>query len=149
MTAALQLVQTIARQPGHGVHVVTTTRIRYERTDDEIVRSGVTDHTGRVRFYIPRAELVTAGGNKVVETTRLNLDTGDSRTTIARTPLSETHPDFYFDLTRSDGTRIDTLALPGGFFLNFQSSRIGTRAHPFTINFGGDHGLVVVFDPGG
>ena len=54
--------------------------------------------------------------------------------------------DFYFRLTKADGSSLDTLQLGTGFFKNFQSARIGTPASPFTITFGGV-GLIVA-DPG-
>jgi hypothetical protein len=81
-----------------------------------------------------------------VETTRENLDTDVSTTSTQRTNVPERNPDFYFRLTRANGTTIDTLQLPAGFFVNFESRRIGTRANPLTITFGG--GGPIVLDPG-
>jgi hypothetical protein len=81
-----------------------------------------------------------------VETTRLNLDTDRETTSTRRTAAPEARPDFYFRVTRANGTVVNTLQLPAGFFLNLQSARIGTPANPLTITFGGA-GPVVVLDP--
>ena len=123
-----------------------TTKTHFERTADETFREVTADRTGRVRIYIPRNKLGSKAANKVVETTRLNLDTEEERTTTTRTPVFESHPDFYFRVTRPDGSSVDTLQLGTGFFLNFQSARIGTPTNPLTITFGG-LGVIVV-DPG-
>jgi hypothetical protein len=40
---------------------------------------------------------------------------------------------------------VDTLQIPSGFFLNFQSARVGSFAAPLTIAFGG--GRPVVLEP--
>ena len=60
--------------------------------------------------------------------------------------MAEALPDFYFQVTRPDGSRLDTLQLGAGFFKNFQSARIGTPANPLTITFGGVGPIVL--DPG-
>ena len=117
--------------------VVTTKRTRFERTPDQRFGEAVTDHAGRVRFYIPRDKLASKAGDKVVETTRLNLDTDQQTTSTRRTPVPEPNPDFYFRVTRPNGTVVDTLGLPSGFFLNFQSRRVGTPSNPLTISLGG------------
>ncbi|HEX8178343.1 MAG TPA: hypothetical protein VF525_02255 [Pyrinomonadaceae bacterium] len=122
-----------------------TTKTHFERTPDETFREATTDHAGRVRFYIPRDKLASQAGVKVVETTQLNLDTDRETTSTRRTAVAEARPDFYFRVTRPDGSTVDTLALTTGFFRNFQSARIGTPAHPLTIMFGG--GGPVVLDP--
>jgi hypothetical protein len=118
-----------------------TRRTHYERTADEIVREATTDHTGRVRIYVPHDELASQAGSKVVETTRVNLDTEEETTSTRRTPVFEAHPDYYFRVTRPGGTALETLELPRGFFLNFESARVGTPANPLVIALGG--GLVV------
>lgn len=126
--------------------VVTTVKTTYQRTGDEMIRQGTTDHSGRVRLYIPRDQLANKGGNKVVQTTRLNLDTDKETTSTRRTPFPEKRPDFYFRVIRANGTAVDTLQMSGGLLLNFQSARIGTPAQPLTFTFGG--GRVVIADPG-
>ena len=115
----------------------TTTVTHFERTTDETFRDVVADRAGRVRIYIPRDKLVSKGATKVEEITTLNLDTDEETKSVRRTPLSEARPDFYFRVTRSDGSSVDTLQIPGGFFVNFTSARIGTPTNPRTITFGG------------
>ena len=123
-----------------------TTETRFERTADETFGEGTTDHTGRVRIYIPRDKLGSKAGMKVVKTTRVNLDTERETTSTRRTAVPEPRPDFYFRVTRPDGSAVDTLQLGAGFFTNFQSARIGTPANPFTVTFSGIGPIVV--DPG-
>ncbi|HEU5131967.1 MAG TPA: hypothetical protein VFT26_07695, partial [Pyrinomonadaceae bacterium] len=123
-----------------------TTVTHFERTSDETFRDSTADRNGRVRFYIPRDKLSSRAGTKVVEKTRENLDTEQITTTVTRTAVSEARPDFYFRLTKADGSSLDTLQLGAGFFKNFQSARIGTPANPFTITFGGVGPIVA--DPG-
>lgn len=123
--------------------ISTTIKTSYERTGDETVQTTTTDSTGRIRIYIPRNKLVSKAGNKVVQTTRLNLDTDQETTSTRRTPVSEARPDFYFRLTRPNGTTVDTLQIPAGFFLNFQSARIGTPMQPRVISFGGTGGVIL------
>ncbi len=125
--------------------IAITTKTHYERTSDESFGEATADYAGRIRFYIPRDRLASKAGNKVVETTRVNLDTDQTTTSTRRTPVAEPNPDFYFRVTRPNGTVVDTLSQPAGFFLNFQSRRVGTPANPLTITFGGG---LVVFDPG-
>lgn len=143
---------TTAHQTPAGTFSVTT-HTRYERSADEQFREATTDHAGRVRIYIPHDALGSRAATKVIETTRLNLDTDVVGTTTKREAVREGRPDFYFRVTRADGTSLDTLELPAGFFLNFQSARIGTAANPLTISFGGTvvgggaNGGLVVFDP--
>lgn len=134
-----------SHQTPQGV-IVTTTTTRFERTADEVFREATADHTGRVRIYIPRDKLASRGGTKVVETTRLNPDTDRETTSTRRTAVPEARPDFYFHVRRADGSALDTLQLPAGFFPNFQSARVGTAANPLTITFGGVR-PPVVFDP--
>lgn len=122
-----------------------TTETRFASTTDEMFREATADRNGRVRFYIPRDKLGSKGGVKVVETTRLNLDTDKETKSTQRTSVPEARPDLYFQVTRPNNTTIDTLNLASGFFKNFQSSRIGTPANPHTITFGG--GLGGVLDP--
>jgi hypothetical protein len=136
---------TQSSQPTPGGGVVITKRTRFVRGSDETFRQVTTDHAGRIRIYIPSDKLASKAGSKVVETTRLNVDTERETTSTVRTPIPEARPDFYFRIARPNGTFIDTLGLPAGFFLNFQSSRIGTRASPLTITFGG--APIVVLDP--
>lgn len=126
--------------------VATTVRTTYERTSDQTVRQAMTDHTGRIRIYIPRNQLASRGGNKVIQTTRLNLDTDQETKSTRRTAFPEARPDFYFRVIRANGRSVDTLLMPSGLMLNFQSARIGTPSHPLTFRFGG--GGVVVTDPG-
>lgn len=123
--------------------ISTTIKTSYERTGDETVQTTTTDFTGRIRIYIPRNKLVSKAGNKVVQTTRLNLDTDQETTSTRRTPVSEARPDFYFRITRANGSTIDTLQIPAGFFLNFQSARIGTPTQPRVISFGGTGGVIL------
>ena len=123
-----------------------TTKTHFERTSDETFREGTTDHAGRVRIYIPRDKLASKAGMKVVQTTRVNLDTDVETTSTRRTPVPEARPDFYFRVTRPNGSAIDTLQLGAGFFRNFESARIGTPMNPLTITFGG--GGPIVVDPG-
>ena len=123
-----------------------TTVTRFERTSDETFRDVTADRNGRVRIYIPRDKLASKAGSKVVETTRLNLDTDEETKGVRRTAVPEPLPDLYFRLTRTDGSSLDTLQLGTGFFKNFRSARIGTPASPLTITFGGVGPIVV--DPG-
>ncbi|QOY85585.1 hypothetical protein [Paludibaculum fermentans] len=123
--------------------ISTTIKTTYERTSDETVQTATTDHAGRIRIYIPRNKLASKAGNKVVQTTRLNVDTDKETTGTIRTPVSEARPDFYFRVTRPNGTIVDTLQIPAGFFLNFQSARIGTPTQPRVISFGGSGGVIV------
>jgi hypothetical protein len=127
-------------------HFKVTTRTHFERTADETFRDLIADRNGRIRIYIPRDKLLSNAGRKVVETTRLNLDTDKETTSVMRTPVSEARPDFFFRLTRTDGTSVDTLQLESGFFKNFQSARVGTPTNPLTITFGSVGPIVV--DPG-
>jgi hypothetical protein len=125
---------------GHRTHTgefSVTTHTRYERTPDEMFREATTDHAGRVRFFVPHDGLGSKAANKVIETTRMNLDTDEVRTTTRREAVPEARPDFYFRVVRGNGTAVDTLQLPAGFFQNFQGARIGTPANPLTISFGG------------
>ncbi|MBI1354367.1 MAG: hypothetical protein GC160_08475 [Acidobacteria bacterium] len=127
-------------------------KTHFERTADETFGEFTTDFAGRIRVYIPSDKLVSRGGNKVVETTRINLETGDETTTTRRTPFPEANPDFYFRVKRANGTVVDTLSLPAGFFVNFRSHRVGTFNNPLTISFGGGvlggtHGGVLVLTP--
>ncbi len=123
-----------------------TTETRFERTSDETFGDVIADRSGRVRFYIPRDKLVSKAAMKVVKTTRVNLDTDRETTSTKRTPVPEARPDFYFRVTRPDGSVVDTLQLGAGFFLNFQTASIGTPTNPLTITFGGIGPIVV--DPG-
>ena len=123
-----------------------TTVTHFERTSDETFRDVTADRNGRARFYIPRDKLASRAGTKVVEKTRENLDTEQITKTVKRTAVSEARPDFYFRLTKADGSSLDTLQLGAGFFKNFQSARIGTPTNPFTITFGGVGPIVA--DPG-
>ena len=124
-----------------------TTKTHFERTADEVFRDIVADRNGRIRIYIPRDKLRSRAGTKVVETTRENLDTEEVTTTTTRSAVPEPLPDFYFRLTRTDGSSVDTLQLGSGFFKNFQSASIGTPTNPLTITFGGGT-LPIVVDPG-
>jgi hypothetical protein len=135
---------TTATQTPQGP-VAVTKRTSFVRTADERFAQVTADHAGRVRFYIPHDKLGSRAGTKIVETTRENLDTDEVTRTTQRTAVPESRPDFYFRVTRANGTAIDTLQLPAGFFQNFQSARIGTRANPLTITFGG--GGPIVLDP--
>lgn len=138
--------RTTAHQTPNGV-IATTTRTTYERTRDEAVRTGTTDYSGRVRMYIPWDGLATRGGVKVEEIRRWNVDTDDEEGpgAMRRTNVREARPDFYFKVTRGNGSVVDTLQIPSGFFLNFQSARVGSFAAPLTIAFGG--GRPVVLEP--
>jgi hypothetical protein len=118
----------------------------FERTADETVRDIKADRNGRVRIYIPRDKLVSKAGVKIVETTRVNLDTDKETKSVQRTSVAEPLPDFYFRLTKTDGSTLDTLQLGTAFFKNFHSARIGTPTNPLTITFGGIGPIVV--DPG-
>jgi hypothetical protein len=143
---------TTSGQSGPTGDFAITTRTRYVRTADEVFGEATTDHAGRVRFYVPHDRLTSVGGSKVVETTRTNLETDEVTTSTTSTPVAESRPDFYFRLTQPNGAVVDTLQLPAGFFLNFQSARVGTPAHPLTIAFGGvviggGGGGVLVLDP--
>lgn len=131
------------RQSSHG-NVRTTVRTFYERSGDELLARGKTDSAGFVRLYVSKDDLQTKGGSKVVETTRLNVDTDQQTTSRVRTPFPEQAPDLYFRITRADGTSVDTLQLPGGFFLNVQHAQVGTPQRPLTVTFGGDGPPVVV-----
>ncbi|MCC6591115.1 MAG: hypothetical protein IT168_30800 [Bryobacterales bacterium] len=119
-----------------------TTKTSFQRTPDEALAEGTTDSSGRVRFYIPKDKLKTKGANKVVETTRTNLDTDEEIKSTRRTPVPEERPDLYFRVIRANGTTSDTLQVRSGFFLNFQSARVGTPASPLVIDFGGGVGGV-------
>ena len=141
---ASQLALQHGAPGGTGPTTTTTTRTRFERTSDEVVASTVTDQSGRIRIYLPHDQLGTQGGQKIVETTRKNLDTDAETTTVTKTPLAEAQPDFYFRVTRANGETIDTLGVPSGFFLNFHSARVGTRASPLVISFGGHSNQVHV-----
>jgi hypothetical protein len=135
-------------QTGHHTpagNFTITTATSFERTADEMFREDTTDRAGRVRFYVPRDKLASNAGVKVVETTRLLLDTDEETTTTQRTPVPEARPDFYFRVTRPNGSTVDTLQLTPGFFKNFVSTSIGTPTNPLTITFGG--GLLNVLDP--
>jgi len=123
-----------------------TTVTHFERTADETVRDIKADRNGRVRIYIPRDKLVSKAGVKIVETTRVNLDTDKETKSVQRTSVAEPLPDFYFRLTKTDGSTLDTLQLGTAFFKNFHSARIGTPTNPLTITFGGIGPIVV--DPG-
>ena len=123
-----------------------TTVTHFERTADETVRDIKADRNGRVRIYIPRDKLASKAGVKVVETTRVNLDTDKETKSVQRTSVAEPLPDFYFRLTKTDGSTLDTLQLGTAFFKNFHSARIGTPTNPLTITFGGIGPIVV--DPG-
>lgn len=68
--------------------ISTTIKTTYERTSDETVQTATTDHAGRIRIYIPRNKLASKAGNKVVQTTRLNVDTDKETTGTIRTPVS-------------------------------------------------------------
>jgi hypothetical protein len=143
---------TTSGQSGPTGDFAITKRTRYVRTADEAFGEATTDHAGRVRFYVPHDRLTSVGGSKVVETTRTNLDTDEVTTSTTSTPVVESRPDFYFRLTPPGGAAVDTLQLPAGFFLNFQSARVGTPAHPLTIAFGGvvvggGGGGILVLDP--
>ena len=136
--------RTTAHQTPNGV-IATTTRTHYERSVDETVRQGTTDFTGRVRMYIPWDSLATRGGVKVEEIRRSNVDDADDEgtTSTRRTDVREARPDFYFKVTRGNGSTVDTLQIPSGFFLNFQSARVGSFASPLTIAFSGGRPLVL------
>jgi hypothetical protein len=123
-----------------------TTVTHFERTPDETFRDITADRNGRVRIYIPRDKLASRAGTKIIEKTRLNLDTDQETKTVTRQAVAERLPDFYFRLTKLDGSSLDTLQLGTAFFKNFQSARIGTPTNPFTITFGGVGPIVV--DPG-
>jgi len=123
-----------------------TTVTHFERAADETVRDIKADRNGRVRIYIPRDKLVSKAGVKIVETTRVNLDTDKETKSVQRTSVAEPLPDFYFRLTKTDGSTLDTLQLGTAFFKNFHSARIGTPTNPLTITFGGIGPIVV--DPG-
>ena len=140
--------RTTSHQTPNGL-IATTTKTRYERTADEAVRQGTTDHSGRVRMYIPWDGLATRAGVKVQEIQRWNVDTDEEAgpASSRRTDVPEARPDFYFKVTRGNGSVVDTLRIPSGFFLNFQSARVGSFSAPLTIAFGG--GLPVVLEPVG
>ena len=123
-----------------------TTETRFQRTSDETFGDVIADRSGRVRIYIPRDKLVSKAAMKVVKTTRVNLDTDQETTSTRQTPVPEARPDFYFRVTRSDGSVVDTLQQGIGFFKNFLTARIGTPTNPLTITFGGIGPIVV--DPG-
>ena len=136
--------RTGSRSPAGNFSI--TTKTHFERTADETFRDTIADRNGRVRIYIPRDKLASQAGTKIVETIRENLDTDAVTTSVKRTPVPEPRPDFYFRLTKTDGSSLDTLQLGAAFFKNFQSARIGTPANPLTITFGGIGPIVV--DPG-
>lgn len=123
-----------------------TTETRFQRTSDETFGDVIADRSGRIRIYIPRDKLRSKAAMKVVKTTRVNLETDHETTSTRQTPVLEARPDFYFRVTRPDGSAVDTLQLGTGFFTNFQSARIGTPTNPLTITFGGVGPIVV--DPG-
>jgi hypothetical protein len=123
-----------------------TTVTHFERTSDETFREVIADRSGRVRVYIPRDKLVSKAATKIEEVTSVNLETDKETKSVRRTPVFESRPDFYFRVTRADGTSVDTLQLGAGFFLNFTSARVGTPANPLTITFGGIGEIVL--DPG-
>ena len=106
----------------------------------------IADRSGRIRIYIPRDKLKSKAAMMVVKTTRENVETEKVTTSTQQTPVMEARPDFYFRVTRADGTIVDTLQLGAGFFKNFLSSRIGTPANPMTITIGGSGPIVI--DPG-
>jgi hypothetical protein len=126
--------------------VEITTETSYSRTPDETFGQATADFSGRVRFYVPRGKLASRAGTKTVKTTRVNLDTDKQTTSTSRTAVAEPQPDFYFRITRPNGSVIDTSGLPAGFFLNFQSKRVGSPANPLTLTFGGV-GPVITFNP--
>ncbi|HXN85838.1 MAG TPA: hypothetical protein VN867_07180, partial [Candidatus Binataceae bacterium] len=141
-----------AEKLGHS-NTASETKYHFEPpTSDQTLAQGQTDLDGIVRFALlannDTNQLATTAGEVVGVTTLTNLTTGKTiSTSTSRTGEPEAKPDLYFRVTMPDGSVVDTRNLPGGFMLNFTSSRLGTLANPLTFGLGGAIVGPVAADP--